>query len=108
MAAWIWELARVNFPLAILFLNRSHALERLHELCDGLYGKDTPWAERMKHTWTAMLKQRSPDARLLCGRTPPTPAHFCRFIQRLTHTVPMLVLPRRLMKMMRVSEFRLR
>lgn len=55
-AAWIWELARVNFPLAILILDLYHALERLHELCDGLYGADTPWATRMKPTWTAMLK----------------------------------------------------
>jgi len=35
-AAWIWELARVNFPMAILILDLYHALERLHELCDGL------------------------------------------------------------------------
>lgn len=55
-AAWIWELARVNFPWAILILDLYHALERLHELCDGLYGKDTPWAARMKQTWTARLK----------------------------------------------------
>jgi hypothetical protein len=55
-AAWIWELARVNFPLAILILDLYHALERLHELCDGLYGADTPWAARMKQTWTAILK----------------------------------------------------
>jgi len=55
-AAWIWELARVNFPLAILILDLYHALERLHELCAGLYGADTPWAARMKQTWTALLK----------------------------------------------------
>jgi len=55
-AAWIWELARVNFPFAILILDLYHALERLHELCAGLYGKDTPWAARMAQTWTAMLK----------------------------------------------------
>lgn len=55
-AAWIWELARVNFPMAILILDLYHALERLHELCDGLYGKDTPWAARMKQRWTARLK----------------------------------------------------
>ena len=46
-AAWIWELARVDFPRAILIQDLYHALERLHELCDGLYGKDTPWAMRM-------------------------------------------------------------
>jgi hypothetical protein len=55
-AAWIWELARVNFPMALLILDLYHALERLHELCGGLYGVDTPWAERTKQTWTAMLK----------------------------------------------------
>ncbi len=54
--AWIWELERGNFPRAILILDLYHALDRLHELCDGLYGKDTPWAGRMKLTWTALLK----------------------------------------------------
>jgi hypothetical protein len=55
-AAWIWELARVNFPRAILILDLYHALEHLHELCEGLYGVDHPWAARMAQTWTAMLK----------------------------------------------------
>jgi Uncharacterised protein family (UPF0236) len=55
-AAWIWELARVNFPLAILILDLYHALERLHTLCAGLYGEDSPWATRMAQTWTVMLK----------------------------------------------------
>ena len=55
-AAWIGELARVNFPLALLILDLYHALERLHDLCAGLYGADTPWAARMQQTWTAMLK----------------------------------------------------
>lgn len=55
-AAWIWELARVNFPAAILILDLYHALERLHELCAGLYGQDSLWAGRMAQTWTAMLK----------------------------------------------------
>jgi hypothetical protein len=55
-AAWIWELARVNFPAAIFILDLYHALERLHALCAGLYGEDSPWATRMAHTWTAMLK----------------------------------------------------
>lgn len=55
-AAWIWELARVNFPAALLILDLYHALERLHLLCEGLYGADSPWAARMEQTWTAMLK----------------------------------------------------
>jgi hypothetical protein len=55
-AAWIWELARVNFPSALLILDLYHALERLHALCAGLYGADSPWAARMAQTWTGMLK----------------------------------------------------
>jgi hypothetical protein len=55
-AAWIWELARINFPTARFILDLYHALERLQELCAGLYGADSPWAERMAQTWTAMLK----------------------------------------------------
>jgi hypothetical protein len=55
-AAWIWELARVNFPLAILILDLYHALERLHTLCEGLYGKESHWASRMEQTWAAMMK----------------------------------------------------
>jgi hypothetical protein len=55
-AAWIWELARVNFPAAIFILDLYHALERLHDLCAELYGQNSPWAERMAQTWTAMLK----------------------------------------------------
>jgi hypothetical protein len=55
-AAWIWELARVNFPAAIFILDLYHALERLPEWCAGLYGQASPWATRMAHTGTAMLK----------------------------------------------------
>lgn len=55
-AAWIWELARVNFPMAVLILDLYHALERLHNLCEGLYGAQTPWALRMEQTWSNMLR----------------------------------------------------
>jgi hypothetical protein len=41
-AAWIWELARTHFPLAILILDFYHMMEYLHELSQLLYGKDTP------------------------------------------------------------------
>lgn len=56
-AAWIWELARVNFPLAIFIVDFYHVLERLHELCKGLYGDQSPWAARMKDQWKLMLKE---------------------------------------------------
>jgi hypothetical protein len=55
-AAWIWELRRLNFPQAIEILDLYHALEHLHQLCDGLYGPQSPWACKMKATWTEMLK----------------------------------------------------
>ena len=55
-AAWVWELARVNFPMAILILDLFHALEHLHTLCEGLFGVGTAWASRMEEGWAAMLK----------------------------------------------------
>lgn len=54
-AAWIWELARVNFPLAIFIVDLYHALERLHQLCEGLYGPGA-WVKRMEETWEQMLR----------------------------------------------------
>lgn len=67
-AAWIWELARINFPMAILILDLYHALERLPELCDGLYGADSPWAKRMAQTWIAMLKADQVGAVIAAAR----------------------------------------
>ena len=55
-AAWIWELARVNFPLAIWIVDLYHALERLHQLCQGLYPNQSSWASRMEEQWKQMLK----------------------------------------------------
>lgn len=56
-AAWIWELARVNFPSAICILDFYHVLERLHALCKGLYEYNNPWAARMEEQWKEMLKE---------------------------------------------------
>lgn len=55
-AAWIWELARVNFPLAIWIVDLYHALERLHELCQGLSAGPSSWAERTETKWKDLLK----------------------------------------------------
>jgi hypothetical protein len=54
-AAWIWELARVNFPLAICIVDLAHALGHLHQLCEGLYGAGAQ-AKRREATWEAMLR----------------------------------------------------
>jgi hypothetical protein len=56
-AAWIWELARVNFPDAIQILDLFHALVHLHILCEGLYGPGSPAAVRMEHQWAELFKQ---------------------------------------------------
>lgn len=55
-AAWIWELAGVNFPLAIWIVDLYHALERLHKLCQGLYAEQSSCAERTEAKWKDMLK----------------------------------------------------
>lgn len=60
-AAWVWELARVNFPLAILILDFFHMMEYLHALCQELYGKESSWAQRMKEQWRQMLEDDQVD-----------------------------------------------
>lgn len=55
-AAWIWELARVNFPMALWIVDFYHAAERLHELCQGLYPDDRRWVSRIEAKWKEMLK----------------------------------------------------
>lgn len=56
-AAWIWELARVNFPMAIGIVDFYHVAERLHELCEGLYSGPDHWAQRREEQWKQMLKE---------------------------------------------------
>lgn len=56
-AAWIWELARMNFPDAIQILDLFHALVHLHILCEGLYGPGSSAAVRMEHQWAELFKQ---------------------------------------------------
>jgi hypothetical protein len=64
-AAWIWELARVNFPLSamvIWIVDLFHALEHLHQLCLGLYAGQSSMADQMAKTWGDMLKEDQIDA----------------------------------------------
>ncbi|MCL4788860.1 MAG: hypothetical protein KJ070_19045 [Verrucomicrobia bacterium] len=56
-AAWIWELARIHFPLAILTVDLDRLLERLHQLCPELYAGQPSWAKRMEDQWKALLHQ---------------------------------------------------
>ena len=56
-SAWVWELARINFPGALQILDLFHALERLHKLCDGLYGVGSDRAKSMEEQWEQWFKQ---------------------------------------------------
>jgi hypothetical protein len=50
-AAWVWELARLNFPGAICILDLYHAVEHLNDLCKDLYAGREHWISRMQEQW---------------------------------------------------------
>lgn len=54
-AAWIWELARVNFPGAILILDFFHALEHVHGLVEAIWGKETTEGKKRIKRWKGWL-----------------------------------------------------
>ncbi len=55
-AAWVWELARLNFPLALCILDFYHALEHLNELCKSLYAGQNKWVIKMQDRWYDQLE----------------------------------------------------
>ena len=57
-AAWVWELARVCFPGALLILDFFHAAEHVGALTEILFGQDTPEAERHRQAWVKILKDQ--------------------------------------------------
>jgi hypothetical protein len=57
-APWVWELARVCFPMALSILDFFHAAEHVGLLTEILFGKDTPEAERHREEWTKILKDQ--------------------------------------------------
>ena len=59
-AAWVWELARVCFPMAKLILDFYHAAEHVGLLTEILFGKDTPLAKTHREAWVKILKDQ-PD-----------------------------------------------
>lgn len=54
-AAWVWELARVNFPEAILILDFYHALQHVHGLVDAIWGKESPEGKKRIKRWKGWL-----------------------------------------------------
>lgn len=54
-AAWVWEVARINFPQAICILDFYHAGEHLSMLAEALYSADAPRVQSQAKIWRAML-----------------------------------------------------
>ena len=59
-AAWVWELARVNFPMAVFILDFFHAAEHLKSLAQALWGEDTEQSKTQWERWAKLLKEQ-PD-----------------------------------------------
>jgi hypothetical protein len=59
-AAWVWELARVNFPMAVCILDFFHAAEHLEWLAEALLGEKTELSKTQWEQWAKTLKQK-PD-----------------------------------------------
>jgi hypothetical protein len=58
-AAWVWELARVNFPTAVCILDYYHACEHLTLLSQALYGEGSALAKKRFRQWRkALLKDQ--------------------------------------------------
>jgi len=59
-AAWVWELARVNFPMAVFILDFFHAAEHLEWLAEALFGEKTEQSKTQWEQWAKVLKEQ-PD-----------------------------------------------
>jgi len=59
-AAWVWELARVNFPMAVFILDFFHAAEHLEWLAEALFGEKTEQSKTQWEQWAKLLKEQ-PD-----------------------------------------------
>ena len=57
-AAWVWELARVNFPMALFILDFFHAAEHLKWLAQALWGEDTEQSKTQWERWAKLLKEQ--------------------------------------------------
>ena len=54
-AAWVWEVARVNFPGAILILDFYHALQHVHGLIEALWGTEAAEGHNTSKRWKNWL-----------------------------------------------------
>ena len=54
-AAWVWEIARVNFPGAIEVLDYFHGREHLTDLVEAILGADSPQVVQRVESWERWL-----------------------------------------------------
>ena len=54
-AAWVWEVARINFPQAICILDFYHAGEHISLLAEALYCTDATRVQAQAKIWREML-----------------------------------------------------
>lgn len=54
-AAWVWKLARLNFPGAVCILDYYHACEHLNLLAAAIYGEGAAQARRRYRLWKKWL-----------------------------------------------------
>ena len=54
-AAWVWELARENFPKAVFILDFFHAAEHLEWLAQALFGETSERAQTQRELWSQLL-----------------------------------------------------
>lgn len=57
-AAWVWELARINFPMALCILDFYHASEHLKGLAEALFGTKSAPAKTQWEQWAKGLKEQ--------------------------------------------------
>jgi hypothetical protein len=63
-AAWVWEVARLNFPEAIQILDFYHASEYVGEIASLLFANDQTKRLEYRDRWRRQMKQTDPSAML--------------------------------------------
>jgi hypothetical protein len=63
-AAWVWEVARLNFPDAIQILDFYHATEYVGEIASLLFGSDEAKRLRERDRWISRMKETDPSEML--------------------------------------------
>jgi hypothetical protein len=76
-AAWVWEVARLNFPEAIQILDFYHAAEHVGELASLLFGADEARRLRQRDDWIHRMKASDPSEMLQEARGLVAEGGFC-------------------------------